>query len=239
MQFPYEVSEGERNPRYVSAALARVEELSRARYADSPRARFFQPESPLFQKATPEIRHAIYDLVLSSTRLTWGKKDVSENSIIEYKPAHHSLAILQVCQKLRREIGESWKSKILFDFVDQEKMLHKLTAMTTDLRSKIRHVRVKDVKLPVEMGSEHRAYSLPYTLTLLPDLQLDQLTVLGSAEPMDNYKSLELLIAHSNGWKKLRYIVPSSKMLALPQKGSFWDDPKPRMDYNRNPQPAH
>jgi hypothetical protein len=97
-------------------------------------------------------------------------------------------------------------------------MLNKLSGLSIDTLSQIRHIRVTgtEVRLPGPRYSGTH-YPLVSTLKILPGLQLDQLTVLDDMGEWEwfSYDILNRLIVEGNGWKTLHYICQGSKMLGF------------------------
>ncbi|KAI1408623.1 hypothetical protein F5Y13DRAFT_171981 [Hypoxylon sp. FL1857] len=156
--------------------------------------------------------------VLSSTRISWGRWIVRDADMeeVEIRKAPHNLALRQVCAQLTSEIGDWWLRLILFNFEAPETMLDVLTDLPRKTLSKIRHVRVRGDHVPIMWyrgSGRERRYRLHSVVKLLPGLRLDELTVLGNLDPVDNYRTLNELIKEGDGWKKLRYISHNSEML--------------------------
>lgn len=191
----------------------------------------------LFQRLPQEIRDLIYTQLFSSTRFSLGQRSVSRLGRVTIRPAPNGLALLRACRQVKLEIGHTWLRHVLFCFEDTVTLLDKLTALPADTLSEIRHVRITGDGLHFWSSDDAHSYGYPLAsvLRLLPGLQLDQLTVLGSGPRYDNYDSLSRLVEDGNGWKTLRYINHSSAMLG------FSTHPHWRIlrRYWRKPQPKH
>jgi hypothetical protein len=175
-----------------------------------------QSESLLFQRVPQEIRDNIYAL-LFSTRVTFGARRVTSTSTVWIKPAPNGLAILRACRRTKLEIGDSWLSRLLFCFEDPYTMLDRLTVLPRDTLSKIRHLRISGDRLVYMIwGGDDEYYYLDGMLKLLPGLQLDQLTVLGTRDFAVSYETLLGLFYDSAGWKTLRFISPHSLLVGFP-----------------------
>lgn len=175
-----------------------------------------QSGSVLFQRVPQEIRDKIY-AQLFSTRITFGARRISSKNNVWIKPVPNGLAILRVCRRTRLEIGDSWLYRVLFCYEDHYTMLNRLTALPRDTLSKIRHLRVSGARLVYMIwGGGEEYYYLAGMLKLLPGLQLDQLTVIGTPDSSVNNDTLLGLLRDSAGWKTLRFIHPNSRLLGFP-----------------------
>ncbi|KAK3299407.1 uncharacterized protein B0H64DRAFT_99576 [Chaetomium fimeti] len=185
-----------------------------------------QSGSLLFQRVPQEIRNHIYAQLFSSIRLTFGFRWNGCTSRVAVKPAPHGFAFLHSCRRARLEINDSWLQYMLFSFEDPYEMLDHLSALPTEMLSKIRRVRVSGDQLAYTIFGEQELYPLAGALKLLPGLQLDQLTVVGLPEGRDSYNTLNGLIKGSGGWKTLRFVSPNSSMLGFEasRKVPFTDD---------------
>ena len=107
-----------------------------------------------------------------------------------------------------------------FHFEQPAALLDTLTALPQTTRAQIRRVRVGARKLELGFpGSKFRAcYGLASTLKLVPGLNLDVLTVLGSSGGdgdglRHDYETLDGLVREGSGWRELRFISKSSALL--------------------------
>lgn len=105
-------------------------------------------------------------------------------------------------------------------------MLDKLTALDSQILSKLRHMRYSERRLAVELRARNGnpvgfAYRLAHILKLLPGLCLDTLTVFGHMLERSRYSELDELINHSNGWKELCYVSHDSAMLGFTNSDSW------------------
>ncbi|KAM7209799.1 hypothetical protein V8F06_014820 [Rhypophila decipiens] len=202
-----------------------------------------QDASPLFHKIPQEIRDKIYDQVFAYTRLSHGEKPLGRINSVKVKPAPHSLALLRTCHRIKDEIGDRWLRQVLFHFEDPLDMLDKLTALPHRVISQLRHVRVRaqSILLTWPDDDDDVHYTLHYGLKLTPGLKLDVLTVMGYMPGADvQYNTLNRLIRDSDGWKELRFLSSSSKLLGYEYKDyRFRGVTRDMRDlYLRKPQPA-
>lgn len=186
-----------------------------------------------------EIRDIIYKYLFTSTRLSFGRRYTSRISTKNILPARNSLAILRVCRQANQEAKDLWISRVLFSFERVEDMLDKLS--TTDpvaVVSRIRHVRVGGLPLMLSPPDydDDVYYRLAWALKLLPDLNLDKLTVFGDSVGEVAYDTLKGLIELGAGWRELHFIAPNSKMFSFP-KDDFLARPGEYF-YWRRPQPS-
>lgn len=201
-----------------------------------------QTGSLLFQRLPQEIRDHIWTQLFYSTRFTCGERPTSRIRSVKIKPAPNGLALLRTCRRAQLEIGDSWLRHVLFCFEDIEAMLDKLSVLSVDTLSKLRHMRVSGDTLMLSYPDDDAFYRLVSALKLLPGRQLDQLTVLGGHGIQVRYDSLGSLIRDSKGWKTLRYICHSSAMLGFPSEHDTshpmanWEA---QPEYWRKPQPTH
>ncbi|RYP48550.1 hypothetical protein DL768_005589 [Monosporascus sp. mg162] len=201
-----------------------------------------QTGSLLFQRLPQEIRDHIWTQLFYSTRFTFGERPTGRIGRVKIKPAPNGLALLRTCRRAQLEIGDSWLRHVLFCFENIEAMLDKLSALSVDTLSKLRHMRVSGDTLMLSYPDDDVFYRLVSALKLLPGLQLDQLTVLGGRGIQVNYGTLGGLIKDGNGWKTLRYICYSSAMLGFPSEHNIshpmanWEA---QPEYWRKPQPKH
>lgn len=117
-------------------------------------------------------------------------------------------------------------------------MLDKLTTLPPGTISKLRHMRVlgNNLALVSDEAKGFVYYELHSALKLLPGLRLDTLTVLGTSIPKISYVVLDGLIRDSYGWKELRYISHTSRMLGYAMPIFFTPDDE---KYWRKPQPTY
>lgn len=183
-----------------------------------------QDSSLFFQWLPTEIRLEIYSQLFRSTRLSFGEEHacVAGKPVLAcLRPAPNSLSLLRVCRQVTDEIGDSWLGQVLFNFKDPEIMLDKLTALDSQILSKLRHMRYSERRLAAVLRARNGnplgyGYRLTQILKLLPGLCLDTLTVFGHIFERSRYCELDDLINHSNGWKELCYLSHDSAMLGFP-----------------------
>ncbi|GAW25057.1 hypothetical protein SAMD00023353_0102470 [Rosellinia necatrix] len=184
-----------------------------------------QLDSLLFSMLPQEIRDEIYFQIFSTTRLSF--TEGMEGSLAEARrvytlPSPYALALLKVCRRIRREIGDSWLRYVLFNFGSTDDMRKKLCGLPQEIITKIRHVRVCDI--PHGYLYVDPAGRVPAVLTELPGLQLDRLTVLGNDEFRRGYFTIGAFVSRSNGWKELHYISQDFRRF---------------MHRTKDPQPSH
>jgi hypothetical protein len=206
-----------------------------------------QPNSLLFQRLPQEMRNRIYRQVFSSTRFNSGLSMDAPGpfGIFLVRPPPNGLSLLLTCRRAHLEIGDSWLRHVLFIFQDAYTMLDTLSALPIDKLSQIRHLRVRGDTLKLFFPSTRVTYCLAEIFKLLPGLQLDQLTVIGSfCTPYVKYETISGLVEHGDGWKTLRYINYNSDPLGFasrhagsrPEPKASWEM---RPYYWRKPQPQH
>lgn len=188
-----------------------------------------------------EILNLIYGYVLSSTRLSFGWRMISSTHKQRVCSATYCLALLQVCRSIRTQIGPTWLGQVFFSFEDIKTMLDKLSALSMDDRSFIRHVRVSGDPLQVKWSDSEppRYYRISQALKLLPGLQLETLTVLAGRSPEVAYMTLDMLVRHGTGWKRLYFISHNAKMFAFQERERPFFGDYDREPYKRHFQPCH
>ena len=135
-----------------------------------------------FMQLPQEIRDEIYANVFCSTRLAFGERALGRiNSRRVVSSARGTaLALLRTCRRTQDEIGVSWLPKVLFHFEDPESLLNKLAIIPITTRKQIRHVRVSGNPLMISWDDDDVYYRTAQALKLLPGLELDTLTILGT-----------------------------------------------------------
>jgi hypothetical protein len=154
------------------------------------------------------------------------------------KSRRYSLALLCICQRIKEDIGSRWLGWILFNFQSPESLLDILTELPTTKVAAIRHVRVSGRCIALSLPHIDVLYGLASVLKLVPQLQLDTLTVLGTCSKSFEgdtargfYETLNDLVALGNGWNELHYVHSDSYLLSFPENGVLW------RPYLRKPQP--
>ncbi|VBB76780.1 Putative protein of unknown function [Podospora comata] len=185
-----------------------------------------------------EVRDAIYSSLFSSTILSFATSVPTDDARLNKLQAPlHSTALLRTCRRANAEISKSWLSHVLFYFDDPMSLLDKLAPIPLEELSLIRYIFVRGDPLlltyPPKIQVHH---NLVGVLKLLPRLQLRQLTVLGSGSDKFQYRMLDELIKHGNGWQELRFISHDSGMLGY---AYYCLDPTLCDRYQRRPQPEH
>ncbi|KAF2107019.1 hypothetical protein BDV96DRAFT_308498 [Lophiotrema nucula] len=166
-----------------------------------------------------EVRDEIYRLVFTATRLRIGerwKDDIRHLS----KPAKDSLALLQTCKQLHEEIGDTWKSYVLFDFVSVFSFMDTLSSLPTASLDRVRHARVyggqvqlqqhTGVPLTSRVRTTRNPSNLGDLLNILTGLKLDSLTVLLDHRCSAQGEVIRGIITTSVGWKNL-YVMTQSR----------------------------
>lgn len=163
-----------------------------------------------------ELRDEIWVYFFDSTRLSFGLRYTPRHGERFIRPAPHSLALLQVCRRIHAETREIWAQRVLFNFEDPQTMLNKLSEMPDSTVSKIRHLRlVGSPMMRYLKGFDDLMYRQDSVFHLVPTLRLDCLTIVAIAPPASAYDAITNLISRSNGWKELRFITLSSRMLGF------------------------
>ncbi|KAF4978265.1 hypothetical protein FZEAL_5322 [Fusarium zealandicum] len=196
-------------------------------------------ESTALYRLPRELRAMIYSCLFHSTRMTWGSKLAGHLDPVKAVPARNALAILGTCRQAKAEIGDSWVGQILFSFEDPQAMLDKLTDLPTGMLPKVRHLHVSGDSLLLKSTEGSTFYFLVSLLKLLPGLQLETLTVMSPSAAQGSNETLNCLIRESCGWKKLRYVSHSSKLLGFGEIG--WPhliEEHGRQKYRHSPQPS-
>lgn len=185
-----------------------------------------------------EIRDIIYSYVFCSTRICCGERAPTRIERIRIIPAPNALALLRTCHRAHAEIGHRWLHELLFSFETPVAMLDKLSNISIETRSMIRHVRVSGDPLMLTFPEDDVFYRTHAALKLLPGLRLDRLTVMGTRTSMVSYETLNKLVGLSNGWKELYYLSHNSTFLGYEDTWWAWDDDLDPKLYLRMPQPA-
>ena len=150
----------------------------------------------------------------------------------------YALALLRTCRLINQEIGLRWTKWAVFNFESPEALLDTLTRSPTAFVAALRHVRVSGEPIMLSLPHNDVYYRLPWTLKLVPNLQLDTLTVLGGranssagGSAQVDYTTVDEMITYGTGWRELHYITPDSSMLSFPKTERFGQT------YLRKPQP--
>ncbi|KAK4187711.1 hypothetical protein QBC35DRAFT_532295 [Podospora australis] len=167
-------------------------------------------QSPFFALLPREVREKVYkSLFHACTRFRYGGYHTQEVAF-RTRPAKNLLTILESCKRVKEEIGGSCISNALFDLQHFEACRSKLTEwhfLMPGVCSKIRHVRIPNViRLPHYFG---------------PSLELDTLTLIldknenrwKHSEFDRTFFAVENIVKDGSGWKELRIISPSSRIL--------------------------
>jgi hypothetical protein len=173
-------------------------------------------------KIPPEIRLKIYEQVFRSTRITHGVvENPSDTDVVSTytKPCPNALALLRVCRLFNREIDRTWISQVYFNFLEFWTMLAKLRPLSPDIRAKIRHIRLLSHSWGLQPDTPIFFNPIP-AFGLLFELRLETLTVVGNPHKAVNINKsanlvlLNLIVASSQGWKKLFFMCEESQMHA-------------------------
>ncbi|CAO2648572.1 Nn.00g078390.m01.CDS01 [Neocucurbitaria sp. VM-36] len=163
-----------------------------------------------------ELRDEIFALVFNSTRLTFGLRYTPRHGERFITPAPHSLALLRTCRQIHGETHDVWIGRVLFNFEDPQTMLNRLSELPESTVSKIRHLRLAGFPMMRYLkGFDDLMYRHDSVFQLLPALRLDCLTILAVPPAAPEYDAITNLINRGNGWKELRYITRSSRMLGF------------------------
>jgi hypothetical protein len=115
-------------------------------------------------------------------------------------------------------------------------MLNRLSEVPDATVSKIRHLRLAGSPMMRYLkGFDDLMYRHDSVFQLLPALRLDCLTILAAAPAAPEYDAITNLINRGNGWKELRYITHSSRMLGFSPSRSHGS--RETGDICRQPQP--
>lgn len=195
-----------------------------------------QPGSPLLNLPR-EVRDDIFDIFFTSTRLTYGMRYSTRHGERFIRPAPHSMAILRVCQQIYAEVRHIWMEQVLFNFEDPQTMLNKLSALPDSTLSRIHFLRLTGSPMMRYLkGFDDLMYRHDSIFQLLPALRLDCLTILTISPAAPEYDAVSNLISRGNGWKELRYITRSSRMLGFSPSRTHGS--RETGDICRQPQPA-
>ncbi|KAK3369860.1 hypothetical protein B0H63DRAFT_403181 [Podospora didyma] len=180
-----------------------------------------QNGSLFFQRLPKKLRDEIYSFVFTSTRLSFGEREMGDKDRpwhFNIKPVPNSLALLRTCRLAKKEIGTSWLGQVLFSFEDNRTFLDKMTALPPNLLSQVRRLRLMRECLVLENIMQGGLVRVPVDclFKFLPGLRLDEFTVISSplTLPENDYMTVNDLIAYGSGWKVLHYIFDSSVPLA-------------------------
>ncbi|KAF2854968.1 hypothetical protein T440DRAFT_514025 [Plenodomus tracheiphilus IPT5] len=183
-----------------------------------------------------ELRDEIWTYFFNSTRLSFGLRYSPRHGERFMRPAPHSLALLRVCHQIHAETQDIWLQRVLFNFEDPQTMLNKLSEIPDSTVSKIRHVRlVGSPMMRYLKGFDDLMYRQDSVFHLVPALRLDCLTIIAVAPAAPEYDAVTNLINRGNGWKELRYITRSSRMLGFSPSRSHGS--RETGDIRRQPQP--
>ncbi|KAI1267704.1 hypothetical protein F5Y18DRAFT_378600 [Xylariaceae sp. FL1019] len=178
-----------------------------------------QRHSAFFGRLPQELRDLIYEMVFSSTRLSFGTSrffcchhQQYETVCIKQRP--DLLGLLRVCKRTRIEIGHTWMRHVLFSFETPRTMLVKLMNLPLELREMIRFVRVRETP-GVPFLSKFCLWGIFH---LIHGLRLERLTVIGSDfDP--STALLDRFLSFGGGWKELHYICRDAYFLFTTQFG--------------------
>lgn len=191
--------------------------------------------SPLL-RLPRELRDEIWELVFNSTRLTFGLQYTPRYGERYLKPAPHSLALLRVCRQINFETRDIWMQRVLFNFEDPQTLLNRLSNLPDSTVSRIRHVRlIGSPMMRYLKGFDDLMYRHESIFQLLPALRLDCLTIFAVAAAAPEYDALTNLVNRGNGWKELRYVTRTSRMLGFSPSRSHGS--RETGDICRQPQP--
>jgi hypothetical protein len=212
--------------------------VSHIKIASSPANQ--QVQSKIMQ-LPQELRDEIYSYVFFSTRVAFGRRSFGliDSRRVVSSARGTALALLRTCRRMHYEVGVSWLSKVLFHFEDPESLLNKLAIIPITTRKQIRHVRVSGEPLVISWEDDDVYYRTAQVLKLLPGLELDTLTILGTRGASIAYHTLNMLVRYSDGWKELHYLSHTSEFLGYKDDMPVLGLPDPMIDqYLRQPQPT-
>ena len=166
-----------------------------------------------------ELRDEIYIELFSSTQLTFPSKITRELQTVEL--CLNALAILHTCRQINQETRQLWLGLVLFKFERLDDLLDKLSPLPPSTLSGIRHLWTSGEYLvlpPISRGDDYYYCHVGQALKLLPFLDLDRLTVVGSSDGSWAYETLEYLIDYGNGWEELHFAISNYALLAFEKK---------------------
>lgn len=201
-----------------------------------------QEQSVLF-RIPQEMRDSIYSHLLIDTRIWLGRDWVRAENVerVRIVTDPNALSLLRTCRRVKVEVGHSWIGKVLFTFQSPERMMEKLTTIPRSKLSQIRHLRINGETAFLwwngrEENEARVYYWLPAFMKFLPGLRLDTLTIMDGSGDLITYEGIDALVKYGEGWKQLRCISHSSKILGVKcyrsEPGDFLDE------YRRKHQPA-
>lgn len=208
-----------------------AEEETRQRFQLIHRNECYHQRSSRFLRLPGELRNIIYSFLFWSTRLSYGERLI-DGKPTRIKPAPNSLAILHTCRKIYEEAKAVWLDKVFFSFESPKDLLDKFSILPDSKIRQIRYARVFKHRLELRHPDSDRniQFRLTALLKLLPALQLDTLVVFSEFDPRSDYNAVHHLVQSGNGWRRLCFISPTSKLLGYAES-------EPIFGYRRFPQP--
>jgi len=154
-----------------------------------------------------EIRQSIYKELFKSATVRHG---------LETTDSTHA-SLLRVCHQIHDEAKEYFLPNITLHFRSTSVMLDCLTAMSPEIISKLRYMRVQ--AFPFYSPEESSTYCFSFLLPLFKGLQLNLLTVEDVYHPGDWFADVPSYyfaqgLLQSLGWKELHYIFPDTDFIA-------------------------
>ncbi|KAA8577208.1 hypothetical protein EYC84_007200 [Monilinia fructicola] len=122
-----------------------------------------------------EIRQMILKELFSSTRLTFGYRQINY-MFRKVLPTRNALAILRVCRQINQEADVLWMSRVLFNFEDGMSLLDKLSSLPETTLGAIRHIRTRMMNDEPE-APDGMQEQFVHDLHLLPGLNLRRLQI--------------------------------------------------------------
>ncbi|KAH9882801.1 hypothetical protein J1614_000167 [Plenodomus biglobosus] len=184
-----------------------------------------------------ELREEIWAYFFNSTRLSFGLRYSPRHGERFIRPAPHSLALLRVCHQIHAETHDIWIQRVLFNFEDPQTMLNKFSDIPDSTLSRIRYLRlVGSPMMRYLKGFDDLMYRQDSVFHLVPALRLECLTIIAVAPAAPEYDAITNLINRGNGWKELRYITRSSRMLGFSPSRSHGS--RETGNIRRQPQPS-
>jgi hypothetical protein len=168
-----------------------------------------------------EVRDEIYANLFCYTHFTYANaiEDQREERRFNSSACETGLALLRTCRRVRDEIGVSWLHQALFTFLVPYTLLVKLADIPITVREQIRHVCVSGSDLTVVYDEDSECeYDTTQALKMLPGLQLDTLSVIGTRDWSHKFQAfynIDSLLRHSDGWKELHFLADSPEPLDL------------------------
>lgn len=167
-----------------------------------------------------ELRDEIYTLAFAPTRLRYGRY-YHQASFKRVRTKPHALALLYLNRQIHAEVEDMWMRLVTFVFYDTPTLLAKLTLLSDEKVSQIRHIWLPDdhhqwhtIKSEDQCARAPNDLLLTDALCLVPQLRLDTVTLFGRNHYMLAYETILGLVRHGTQWRTLRFVYASQILLA-------------------------